>query len=54
MIAACPDAEWRLIVALARFGVGCCPSEHLALTWADVLWDLGKLRRGKPKDRRAG
>ena len=38
----CPDAEWRLIFALSRFGGLRCPSEHLALTWEDV--DFGKGR----------
>ncbi|MGA2799501.1 MAG: phage integrase SAM-like domain-containing protein, partial [Thermoguttaceae bacterium] len=36
IIAACPDAEWRLIVALARYGGLRTPSETFALTWADV------------------
>lgn len=35
---ACPDAEWRLILALARFG-GCrCPSEIAELKWEDINW----------------
>lgn len=38
---ACPDHEWRLMVALARYGGLRCPSEVLALTWADVQWDRG-------------
>jgi integrase len=33
---ACPDAEWRLIFGLARFGALRCPSEILRLTWPDV------------------
>lgn len=39
---ACPDAEWRLIVALARYGGFRTPSETLALTWDDINWD-GKI-----------
>ena len=39
---ACPDAEWRLIFALSRFGGLRCPSEHLAMMWEDV--DFGKGR----------
>ncbi len=39
VIAACPDAQWRLIVALSRYAGLRCPSEVLRLTWADVLWD---------------
>lgn len=35
---ACPDSEWRLLFALSRYGGLRCPSEHLALTWADVNW----------------
>ena len=36
---ACPDAEWRLIFALSRFGGVRCPSETLALRWQDVDWE---------------
>jgi integrase len=43
VLEACPDAEWRLIVALSRFGGLRCPSEHLALRWSDVAWDTGAL-----------
>ncbi len=39
---ACPDAEWRLIVALSRYGGLRCPSEHLALDWRDVDWTRGR------------
>ena len=38
VLAACPDAEWRLIFALARFGGLRCPSELAPLTWGDVHW----------------
>lgn len=34
----CPDNEWRLLIALSRFGGLRCPSEHLALRWRDVDW----------------
>ena len=40
---ACPDNQWRLLFALSRFGGLRCPSEHLALTWADVNWHDGKI-----------
>jgi integrase len=49
IIAACPDAEWRLIFALARFGGFRCPSEHFALRWADVDWTAGTIRLDSPK-----
>lgn len=42
IIAAAPDAQWRLIIALSRYGGLRCPSEHLALTWGDVDWAGGK------------
>lgn len=41
---ACPDAEWRLLFALSRFGGLRVPSEALALKWADVDWARGRLR----------
>jgi len=46
---ACPDAEWRLLFALSRYGGLRCPSEHLALRWGDVDWDRGRLRVPSPK-----
>jgi integrase len=46
---ACPDAEWRLIFALSRFGGLRCPSEHFALTWADVDWERDRFRVHSPK-----
>src|SRR5262249_36258928 len=36
---ACPDAQWRLIVALARYGGLRCPTEVLALELGDVDWE---------------
>jgi len=39
VIAACPDAEWRLIFALCRFAGLRCPSEVMALRWGDVDWE---------------
>ena len=38
MIDACPDAQWRLIFALARYGPLRCPSEVLELKWSDIDW----------------
>lgn len=37
-----PDAEWRLIIALARFGGLRCPSELFALKWGHIDWDGGR------------
>ncbi|MDB4634095.1 phage integrase SAM-like domain-containing protein, partial [Rubripirellula sp.] len=38
VIDACPDAQWRLIFALARYGALRCPSEVLELKWSDIDW----------------
>ena len=45
----CPNAEWRLIFALSRFGGLHCPSEHLALKWGDVNWNAGRILVRSPK-----
>ena len=49
VLAACPDAEWRLIFALARFGGVRTPSETFALTWGDVDWEGQRIRVRSPK-----
>ena len=46
---ACPDIEWQVIVALARYGGLRCPSEVLALTWPDVNWEADRIRVPSPK-----
>lgn len=51
---ACPDAEWRLLFALARFGGLRVPSEPLSLTWSDIDWDRQRLRIQSPKTERQG
>jgi len=38
VLAACPNNQWRLLFALCRYAGLRCPSEVLALTWADVNW----------------
>lgn len=49
---ACPDAEWRLFVALSRFAGLRCSSEHCRLTWGDVNWSAGRFRVTSPKTER--
>jgi integrase len=44
-----PDAEWRLIFALCRYGGLRCPSEHLALTWDDIDWAHDRFSVKSPK-----
>jgi integrase len=46
---ACPDAEWRLIFALSRYGGLRCPSEHLALKWENINWDKNRMKVESPK-----
>ncbi len=45
----CPDAQWRLLFALSRFGGLRCPSEHLGLRWGDVDWERGRITVHSPK-----
>ncbi len=49
VIQAVPDAEWRLIIALARYGGLRTPSETLLLRWCDVDWDKGVMKVRSPK-----
>ena len=46
---ACPDVEWRLIVALCRYGGIRCPSELLPLCWSEVNWEQGRFLIRSPK-----
>ena len=49
---ACPDAEWRVLFALCRFGGLRCPSEVLALTWDDVDWEHQRIHVSSRKTKR--
>lgn len=49
VLAACPDDEWRAIVALSRYAGLRCPSEIVALRWGDVNWERGRLTVRSPK-----
>lgn len=49
---ACPNAEWRGIVALSPFGGLRCPSEHLRLRWEDIHWDQDRMTVHSPKTER--
>ena len=46
---ACPDAQWRLLFALSRYGGLRCPSEHLALKWEHVNFGEDRLKVESPK-----
>ncbi len=45
----CPDRNWRLIIALARYGGLRTPSETLSLRWQDVDWENHRIVVTSPK-----
>jgi integrase len=49
VLEACPDTEWRLIFALARYGGLRVPSELLQLRWTEVDWERGRFLVHAPK-----
>jgi len=49
---AAPDATWRLIIALSRYGGLRVPSEIRRLRWTDVNWELKRLHVTSPKTKR--
>jgi integrase len=46
---AAPDAEWRAIIALARYAGLRTPSETYELRWGDIDWERGRLTITCPK-----
>lgn len=48
-MAEAPDAEWKLIIALARYGGLRTPSETYALRWGDIDWERGRMTVRSPK-----
>jgi len=54
VIAACPDAEWRAIVSLARFGGLRVPSELVSLRWEHVNWEQKRITVMSPKTKKQG
>lgn len=49
VIDACPNAEWRLLVALSRFGGLRVPSEPCLLRWRDIDWSANRMTVTSPK-----
>jgi integrase len=49
ILEACPNAEWRTLVGLARLAGLRCPSETHGVCWSDVDWDLHRLTVYAPK-----
>ena len=54
VIDACPNNEWKLIFALARYGGLRIPSELHGLTWDDILWDKRRFIIHSPKTEHIG
>lgn len=48
-IDATPDLEWKVIIALARYGGLRTPSETFAMKWTDIDFDRGTIRVRSPK-----
>jgi integrase len=48
VLEACPNAEWRLLFALARFGGLRVPSEVMALRWEDIDWQRNRFTVRSP------
>jgi integrase len=49
ILEACPNAEWRLIFSLCRYGGVRCPSELLTLKWDDIIWASSRIIVTSPK-----
>lgn len=49
VLEACPNHDWRTIVALSRYGGLRCPSEVLSLRWQDVDWEAARIIVQSPK-----
>jgi hypothetical protein len=56
VLEACPDIEWQLIFALARYGGLRIPSELLSLKWEDINWEHNRftVRSSKTEHHDAG
>jgi len=52
VLSACPDDQWRLLFALARYGGLRVPSEALGLRWGDIDWENGCITVKSPKTER--
>ena len=49
LLVACPNQEWRTIIALARIGGLRCPSELQQLRWSDINWQKKRFVVRSPK-----
>ena len=49
VIEVCPDYQWRLLFAMARYGGLRVPSEVLLLRWEDIDWENSRFTVTSPK-----
>ena len=49
VLTACPDAQWKLLFALSRYGGLRCPSEILTLRWGDIDFERNRIVVRSPK-----
>ncbi len=49
LLEACPNHDWRAIVALARYGGLRCPSDVLSLRWQGIDWVRERMIVTSPK-----
>lgn len=49
LLEACPDHQWKMIIALARIGGLRTPCEVLLLKWTDINWHLTRFLVHSPK-----
>jgi integrase len=54
LLDAAPTAEWRAVIALARFGGIRVPSELYPLKWTDIDWDANVVHVVSPKTEHCG
>jgi integrase len=54
VLGAAPDANWRALLCLSRFGAMRVPSETSLLKWEDVAWDNARFTVTSPKTARTG
>ena len=52
LLDACPNQDWRTIIAVARMGGLRCPSELKQLRWTDVHWAENRFLVHSPKTER--
>ena len=52
LLDACPNQEWRTIIALARIGGLRCPSELQQMRWTDINWAENRFLVHSPKTER--